>query len=137
MVGTHLPFCHRCEAASRLGEAMGGALLANMPNAGLAPDRVTRTLAALRMPAVQAIADLLESLDRAIRNIRVLVRRASIAVRIGEEVPAHYVDLISSLAEVTAEIADRLGERRLATGSRPALSAIARSSSDMGSQVSL
>ena len=89
------------------------------------------------LPAVQAIADLLEPLDRAIRNIRVLVRRASIAVRIGEEVPAPYVDLISSLADVTAEIADQLGERRLATGSRAALSAIARSSSLVGSQASL
>lgn len=89
------------------------------------------------LPAVQAIADLLEPLDRAIRNIRVLVRRASVAVRIGEEVPAPYVALISSLADVTAEIADQLGERRLATGSRAALSAVARSSSLVGSQASL
>lgn len=89
------------------------------------------------LPAVQAIADLLEPLDRAIRNIRVLVRRASIAVRTGEEVPAPYVSLISSLAEVTAEIAEQLGERRLPTGSRTALSELARSSSQVGTQASL
>jgi len=81
------------------------------------------------LPAVQAIADLLEPLDLAIRNIRVLVRRASVAVREGEEVPEAYVDLISSLAEVTAEIAAQLSERRLATGSREALATIARSTS--------
>lgn len=89
------------------------------------------------LPGVQAIADLMEPLDRAIRNIRVLVRRASVAVRVGEEVPAPYVDLISSLADVTAEIAVQLGERRLATGSRAALAALARSSSQVEPQTSL
>jgi uncharacterized membrane protein YgaE (UPF0421/DUF939 family) len=81
------------------------------------------------LPSVQAIADLLEPLDLAIRNIRVLVRRASVAVRKGEEVPAPYVDLISALAEVTGEIAAELGEPGLAVGSREALTAIAESTS--------
>jgi uncharacterized membrane protein YgaE (UPF0421/DUF939 family) len=81
------------------------------------------------LPAVQAIADLLEPLDLAIRNIRVLVRRASVAIRMGEEVPNTYVDLISSLAEVTDEIAGQLRKRRLATGSRDALATLARSTS--------
>jgi len=89
------------------------------------------------LPAVQAIADLLEPLDHAIRNIRVLVRRANIAVRTGEVVPVPYVDLISSLAEVTAEIANQFLERRLATGSRTALSTLAQSTSLAGSQASL
>lgn len=56
VVATHLPFCHRCEAAIRLGEAMGGAVLADMPNAELASDRLGLTLAALGMPAAQAMA---------------------------------------------------------------------------------
>jgi uncharacterized membrane protein YgaE (UPF0421/DUF939 family) len=81
------------------------------------------------LPAVQAIADLLEPLDRAIRNIRVLVRRASVAISAGEVVPAAYADLISSLADVTGEIAGELSERRLARGSRDTLTEIARSSS--------
>ena len=89
------------------------------------------------LPGVQAIADLMEPLDRAVRNIRVLVRRASVAVRTGEEVPAPYVDLISSLADVTTEIAEQLGERRLATGSRAALTRIAQSSSPVEPQTSL
>jgi uncharacterized membrane protein YgaE (UPF0421/DUF939 family) len=81
------------------------------------------------LPAVQAIADLVEPLDRTIRNLRVLVRRASVALREGEEVPAAYVDLISSLAVVTAAIAASLSERQLAEGSRDDLIAIARASS--------
>ena len=89
------------------------------------------------LPAVQAITDLLEPLDLAIRNIRVLVRRASVAVREGEQVPESYVDLISSLAVVTDEIAGQLSERRLATRSRDALATIARSSSLVEPQVSL
>lgn len=83
------------------------------------------------LPAVQAIVDLVEPLDRAIRNIRVLVRRASVALSEGEDVPAAYVDLISSLAVVTAEIAGRLSNRELAEGSRDALTAIMRASSVM------
>ena len=81
------------------------------------------------LPAVQAIADLLEPLDHSIRNIRVLVRRASIALWEDEDVPPAYVDLISSLADVTAEIGSQLNERLLALGSRDALSALAQSSS--------
>jgi uncharacterized membrane protein YgaE (UPF0421/DUF939 family) len=81
------------------------------------------------LPGVQAIADLLVPLDHAIRNIRVLVRRASVALWEGEDVPPTYVDLISSLADVTAEIAGQLRERRLSRRSRDALTAIAQSSS--------
>ena len=81
------------------------------------------------LPGVQAIADLVEPLDHAIRNVRVLVRRASVALWKGEEIPSAYVDLIASLADVTAEIAGRLNERELAEGSRDALTAIARTSS--------
>jgi len=80
------------------------------------------------LPAVQAIADLLEPLDHSIRNIRVLVRRSAVALWEGEDVPPGYVDLISSLADVTAEIADQLSNRRLAEGSREALAAIGASS---------
>jgi len=81
------------------------------------------------LPGVQAIADLLVPLDHAIRNIRVLVRRASVALWEGEDVPPTYIDLISSLADVTAEIAGQLSERRLSRRSRDALTAIAQSSS--------
>jgi len=81
------------------------------------------------LPAVQAIADLLEPLDRALRNVRVLVRRAAVAVWRGEAVPPPYVDLVSSLSDVTVHIADELGQRRLAESARDGLSEIGRASS--------
>ena len=77
------------------------------------------------LPSVQVIAGLLEPLDRAIRNLRVLVRRAAIATWRGERVPGAYVALLASLAEVTEEIATELQERREPTGSRRGLVAIA------------
>jgi uncharacterized membrane protein YgaE (UPF0421/DUF939 family) len=77
------------------------------------------------LPAVQVIADLLEPLDRAIRNLRVLVRRAAIATWRGEQVPAAYVALIISLAEVTGEIAAELRARNIPTAARRGLQAIA------------
>ncbi len=77
------------------------------------------------LPSVQVIAGLLEPLDRAIRNLRVLIRRAAIATWRGERVPTAYLGLLSSLAEVTDEIAGELQERRIPTGSRRGLSAIA------------
>lgn len=89
------------------------------------------------LPAVQAIADLFEPLDLAIRNTRVLVRRASVAVRQGEEVPAPYIDLISALAEATGEISVELSEPGLAPGSREALTTIAESTSVVTAQGSL
>jgi uncharacterized membrane protein YgaE (UPF0421/DUF939 family) len=76
------------------------------------------------LPGVQAIADLLEPLDRAIRNLRVLVRRAAIATWREEPVPTAYQSLLVSLAEVTDEIAGELGERRLPTQARTGLVAI-------------
>ena len=68
---------------------------------------------------------LLEPLDRAIRNLRVLIRRAAVATWRGERVPAAYLALLSSLAEVTDEIAGELQERRIPSESRRGLSAIA------------
>jgi uncharacterized membrane protein YgaE (UPF0421/DUF939 family) len=73
------------------------------------------------LPGVQAIADLLEPLDRAIRNLRVLVRRAAIATWRGEPVPTAYLTLLTALADVTDDIAAELGERRLPTHARAGL----------------
>jgi uncharacterized membrane protein YgaE (UPF0421/DUF939 family) len=73
------------------------------------------------LPGVQAIADLLEPLDRAIRNLRVLVRRAATATWREEAVPTAYLKLLDSLAETTEEIATELEHRRLPTDARAGL----------------
>jgi uncharacterized membrane protein YgaE (UPF0421/DUF939 family) len=76
------------------------------------------------LPGVQAIADLLEPLDRAIRNLRVLVRRAAIATWREEPVPTAYLKLLDALAETCQDIARELGERRLPTNARIGLQRI-------------
>lgn len=59
---------------------------------------------------VEQIADLLEPVDRAIRNIRVLVRRAAVSVWRDEPTPAAYPDLLDELATGARLIADSLFE---------------------------
>jgi putative transcriptional regulator len=53
VVAVHLPFCPDCRAVVRLGEAMGGVLLADLPAAELGPDSLNRTLARLDAPVGQ------------------------------------------------------------------------------------
>lgn len=89
------------------------------------------------LPAVQAIADLLIPLDRAIRNIRVLVRRAGVAIREGEDVPKAYIDLVADLAIATRDMAEELAERHLPTGARAALRDLAERTTHVSAHPSL
>jgi len=73
------------------------------------------------LPAVQVIADLLVPLDRAIRNLRVLARRASIALHTGEPVPGAYIAMIEELADATDQMAGTLAVREVPLSSRRAL----------------
>ena len=75
-------------------------------------------------PGVQAIADLVEPLDRAVRNLRVLVRRTRTAAWRREAVPPAYVQLVQALSDATAQMARELEERRPPTSSRAALARI-------------
>lgn len=59
---------------------------------------------------VERIADLVVPLDRAIRNVRVLVRRAAVSVWRDEPMPAAYPELLDELATGTRLIADSLFE---------------------------
>jgi uncharacterized membrane protein YgaE (UPF0421/DUF939 family) len=59
---------------------------------------------------VQQIADLVIPLDRAILNIRVLVRRAAVSIWRDERMPAEYPELLERLAEGTRLIAQSLFE---------------------------
>jgi putative transcriptional regulator len=47
VVTTHLPFCAQCRAAVRLGDDIGGTLLAEMPPDEMAADALSRTLVRL------------------------------------------------------------------------------------------
>lgn len=70
------------------------------------------------LPSVQVIADLLTPLDRSVRNLRVLVRRAEIALRTGETVPIGYLRMLDELAEATSQMAGTLAVRQLPESSR-------------------
>jgi hypothetical protein len=80
------------------------------------------------LPGVMAIADLLEPLDRALRNLRVLVRRAAIATWRDEGVPSSHLRLVEALSQSTQDIARELGERRLPTNARTGLERIGEAS---------
>ncbi|WP_433165551.1 FUSC family protein [Kribbella sp. CA-247076] len=59
---------------------------------------------------VQEIADLVVPADRAIRNVRVLVRRCAVSVWRDEQMPAEYPQLLDRLADGTRLIAESLFE---------------------------
>jgi uncharacterized membrane protein YgaE (UPF0421/DUF939 family) len=81
------------------------------------------------LPAVQAYSELHEPLDRAHRNLRVLVRRTAVAIWRQEEVPAGYLQLMASLAEVMRFMSQQLSERHLPTAARDQLIQLAVTSS--------
>lgn len=89
------------------------------------------------LPHVQAIADLVEPLDRAIRNLRVLVRRAAVATWRREPVPAAYVELLAHLATTVEDIARELQERRLPQNARTGLRRVAELSSAIDPEAGL
>ena len=75
---------------------------------------------------VRAMADLVEPLDFALRNTRVLVRRVAVACYRRERIPASYALLLDDLAECTDMIADELSAGRAATVVRDKLIGIGR-----------
>ncbi|MGB7450382.1 MAG: FUSC family protein [Ornithinimicrobium sp.] len=79
-------------------------------------------------PSVQVVDNLLYPLDLAIRNVRVLIRRAEVALAEGEVVPESYVELLYELALAAQHIADELSEGRTAEEAREDLVNLARRS---------
>ncbi len=51
VIDAHLPFCRECRDIVRSHEALGGVLLADLPDTAMAPDALARTLARLDHPA--------------------------------------------------------------------------------------
>ncbi|MGW6279662.1 FUSC family protein [Kribbella sp. NPDC055071] len=80
---------------------------------------------------VQEIADLVIPLDRAIRNIRVLVRRCAVSVWRDEEMPAEYPMLLERLADGTRLIAESLFEPQAETAAHRVLGELGRRTAEM------
>ncbi len=80
---------------------------------------------------VRAMAELVEPLDFALRNTRVLVRRVAVAAYRREPIPTAYAALLDDLAELTDAIADELAADRVAETVRGRLIALGRASSQV------
>lgn len=67
-------------------------------------------------------------LDLAIRNVRVLARRAELAVEEGEFVPGTYTDMVADLAQAAATIREQIEQRSPLSAAREDLVVLARRS---------
>jgi uncharacterized membrane protein YgaE (UPF0421/DUF939 family) len=92
---------------------------------------------------VRAMAELVEPLDFALRNTRVLVRRVAVACYRGEPIPASYAAMLDDLAGSADAVADELAAGRLAANVRERLVALGRATtrvertSDLSAEVIL
>ncbi|MCW2760036.1 MAG: hypothetical protein JWR85_237 [Marmoricola sp.] len=92
---------------------------------------------------VRAMVELVEPLDFALRNTRVLVRRVAVASYRHEPIPPSYAKLLEELADCSDAIADELSEGRAATAVRDRLVALGRATlavertSDLSAEVIL
>jgi len=76
-------------------------------------------------PGVRKMVDLVEPLDRAMRSVRVLVRRVTVVVGRGEQLPAGYDRAILDLADATDVVTRALAENASPEVGRAALLAVA------------
>jgi uncharacterized membrane protein YgaE (UPF0421/DUF939 family) len=84
-----------------------------------------------QLAGVQAYAQLLDPLDHASRNLRVLARRCAVALWRDEQVPARYRAQMTALAEVMRFMAIELRNSRLPTKARDRLITIGRATSHL------
>ncbi|MGE9808822.1 FUSC family protein [Janibacter sp. G1551] len=80
---------------------------------------------------IRHVADLVEPLDLALRNTRVLVRRTAVAAYHRREVPASYRVLCRELADAADQIASELSANQMAVAARPALMRVGRASAEV------
>ncbi|MGW7686544.1 FUSC family protein [Kribbella sp. NPDC054772] len=86
---------------------------------------------------VQEIADLVVPLDRAIRNIRVLVRRCAVSVWRDEKMPSEYPMLLDRLADGTRLIGESLFEPAADVAAHRVLGELGRRTAEMPLPVGL
>lgn len=112
---------------TRATESELSALLA-ASNEGVAVVRSSPLMRRHRQSVLQ-VSDLVIPLDRFIRNLRVLARRAAVAAFRGEEIPAVYLDLFEDFAQAVDDCASDLFAGREPTARVPELTALAERSS--------
>ena len=80
---------------------------------------------------LRRLTDLVEPLDFALRNTRVLVRRVAVANYRREPIPAEYAGFLREVADVTDTMADELKADRMASEARGPLADLGRRSSEL------
>ncbi len=80
--------------------------------------------------SVRKVGELVEPLDLALRNTRVLVRRVAVAAHRGDRLPAGYAPLCAELADAADAVAAELREDRMAVAVQQRLVAVAEATSD-------
>jgi uncharacterized membrane protein YgaE (UPF0421/DUF939 family) len=78
---------------------------------------------------VRAMAELVDPMDFALRNTRVLVRRVAVACYRREPMPSGYATLSRDLARCADEVAEELASGRMAVAARDRLVMLGRASS--------
>lgn len=94
----------------------------------LAAARLAPFLSGVHRREVADIETLITPLDLAIRNVRVLVRRAESALDAGELVPDTYTDMVAGLAEAAATIQEHLSDHTPLSRAQEDLVTLARQS---------
>jgi uncharacterized membrane protein YgaE (UPF0421/DUF939 family) len=82
-------------------------------------------------PGLRRLIDLVEPLDFALRNTRVLARRVAVANYRNEPIPVEYAAFLGELAGITDTIDQELRANRMATVVVEPLAALARKSSEL------
>ena len=126
------------EAALEQARSMEGQLV-ELRTAAAEGVAVVRQSPLLRShaPMARAASDLVVPLDRCVRNLRVLARRASTAVARDEAVPGRYLDLVTSLAEACDDLARMLHEHPRPVAARAVLERVAALSAPVEPAASL
>jgi uncharacterized membrane protein YgaE (UPF0421/DUF939 family) len=84
-----------------------------------------------QLGAARAYAELIDPLDRASRNLRVLARRGLVAVWRAEPVPESYLQLLETVADQAERMAGDLHEGKLPVAARKQLVVAAQESSHL------
>lgn len=88
-------------------------------------------------PQVRSIAEVVEPLDRAFRNTRVLIRRVVVSARLDESMPPDYLALLDQLADATEEIAAEFAADRAPDAAQPRLIEVAERTGDASAPLTL
>jgi uncharacterized membrane protein YgaE (UPF0421/DUF939 family) len=88
-------------------------------------------------PQVRSIAEVVDPLDRALRNTRVLIRRIEVSARLGETMPPDYLEILDKLADAADTIARELAANRSPEAALPLLVEIATETADASAPLTL